>query len=159
MSETMSATAITLERNSFGQLIFVAADGVRHPVSPVRSFPIAAPSEGIGLINGEGEEVAWVARIADLPPEPRRLLEEDLASREFMPVIERIRSVSSFATPSTWEIDTDRGPTTMVLKGEEDIRRLVRPALLIADSRGINFLIRDRYALDAQSKKMLDRFL
>ena len=76
-----------------------------------------------------------------------------------MPVIERIRSVSSFATPSSWEVDTDRGPTTMVLKSEEDIRRLVRPALLIADSRGINFLIRDRYALDAHSKKMLDRFL
>ena len=46
----------------------------------------------------------------------------------------------------------------MVLKGEEDIRRLVRPALLIADSRGINFLIRDRCALDPVSKKMLDRF-
>ena len=88
-----------------------------------------------------------------------RLIEDDLASREFMPVIQRIRSVSSFATPSTWEIDTDRGPTTMVLKGEEDIRRLARPALLIADSRGINFLIRDRYALDPVSKKMLDRFL
>ena len=94
-------TAITLERNAFGQLIFVAADGVLHPISPVRSFPIAAPTEGIGLVNAEGEEVAWVARIADLSPEPRRLLEEDLASREFMPVIERIRSVSSFATPSS----------------------------------------------------------
>ena len=49
--------AITLERNAFGQLIFIAADGVRHPVSPVRSFPIAAPTEGIGLVNAEGEEV------------------------------------------------------------------------------------------------------
>ena len=112
-----------------------------------------------GLRFGEGDEVAWVERIDGLSPESRQALEDDLAGREFMPVIQRIRSVSSFATPSTWEIDTDRGPTTMVLKGEEDIRRLVRPALLIADSRGINFLIRDRYALDPVSKKMLDRFL
>jgi len=155
----MSDATLTLERSPFGQLVFVAADGTRHPVSPVRSFPIAAPTEGIGLISGDGEEVAWVARIADLPPGSRELLEADLAGREFMPVIQRIRSVSSFATPSTWEVDTDRGPTSLVLKGEEDIRRLVRPALLIADSRGIHFLIRDRYALDAHSRKMLDRFL
>ncbi len=151
--------AITLERNSFGQLVFVAPDGTRQQVNPVRSFPIAAPTEGIGLVNVEGEEVAWIPRITDLSPASREVLEADLATREFMPVIERIRSVSSFATPSTWEVDTDRGPTSLVLKGEEDIRRLVRPALLIADSRGINFLVRDRYALDAHSKKLLDRFL
>ena len=151
--------AIILERNSFGQLVFVAPDGTRQQVNPVRSFPIAAPTEGIGLVNTEGEEVAWITRIADLSPASREVLEADLSTREFMPVIERIRSVSSFATPSTWEVDTDRGPTSLVLKGEEDIRRLVRPALLIADSRGINFLIRDRYALDPLSKKMLDRFL
>jgi hypothetical protein len=151
--------AIILERNSFGQLVHVAPDGTRQQVNPVRSFPIAAPTEGIGLVNPEGEEVAWITRIADLSPASREVLEADLSTREFMPVIERIRSVSSYATPSTWEVDTDRGPTSLVLKGEEDIRRLVRPALLIADSRGIHFLIRDRYALDAHSKKMLDRFL
>lgn len=150
---------IQLERNSFGQLVHVAADGTHQQVTPVRSFPIAAPTEGIGLINPDGEEVAWVERIAELPAASREVLEADLAAREFMPVIERIRSVSSFATPSTWEVDTDRGPTSLVLKGEEDIRRLVRPALLIADSRGINFLIRDRYGLDPHSKKLLDRFL
>lgn len=153
------SNSIILERNSFGHLVHVAPDGSRQQVNPVRSFPIAAPEEGIGLVNGDGEEVAWIERIADLPTASREVLQADLASREFMPVIERIKSVSSYATPSTWEIDTDRGPTTLVLKGEEDIRRLVRPALLIADSRGIHFLIRDRYGLDAQSKKFLDRFL
>ena len=36
-----------------------------------------------------------------------------------MPVIERIRSVSSFATPSTWEIDTDRGPIRVQLHADK----------------------------------------
>ena len=44
-------------------------------------------------------------------------------------------------------------------KGEEDIRRLALPALLIADSHGIHYLIHDRYALDHHSRKILDRFL
>ena len=67
--------------------------------------------------------------------------------------------VSSYATPSFWQVITDRGETALTLKGEENIRRLPGNALLIADSHGINYLIRDRLALDAQSRKFLDRFL
>jgi hypothetical protein len=97
--------------------------------------------------------------LADLPDELRALVEAELAQREFMPVITRIVGVASFATPSTWQVETDRGPASFVLKGEEDIRRLTPPALLIADSHGIHFLIRDRSALDQHSRRILDRFL
>ena len=76
-----------------------------------------------------------------------------------MPEIKRILHVSSFATPSTWQVETDRGETAFTLKGEDDIRRLAAPALLISDSHGIQFLIRDRSALDSHSRKILDRFL
>jgi hypothetical protein len=76
-----------------------------------------------------------------------------------MPVIERIAAVSSFAAPSVWTVVTDRGETRLTLKGEESIRRLAPPALLIADSHGIQYLIRDRFRLDAQSRRFLDRFL
>ena len=36
----------------------------------MRAFPIAAPEEGLSLINFEGHEVGWVDRVADLPPAP-----------------------------------------------------------------------------------------
>jgi len=126
---------------------------------PVRAFPIGAPDEGIALVDPHGHELAWIDRLDELPAELRLLVESELASREFMPVIERIVDVSSFATPSTWTVITNRGETKLILKGEEDIRRLVPPALLVADSNGIQFLIRDRQALDAHSRKILDRFL
>lgn len=155
----MSQQNLNITRNSFSQLVFTDLEGKAHLVMPVRAFPIAAPTENIGLINTEGEEVAWIERLSDLPDDSRQLIADEMASREFMPVIQRIRHVSSFATPSTWDLETDRGPTSMVLKGEEDIRRLTTPALMITDSRGINFLIRDRYALDSHSKRLLDRFL
>jgi hypothetical protein len=86
-------------------------------------------------------------------------VEDELARREFVPEIRRLHRVSSFATPSTWEVETDRGETSFVLRGEEDIRRLGVSALLIADSHGIQFLIRDLSALDRHSRKLLDRFL
>ncbi|CAB1367759.1 DUF1854 domain-containing protein [Denitratisoma oestradiolicum] len=149
-----------LSRNAFGRLVFTGADGETHSgVVPVRAFPIAAPDEGLALVNGEGHEVAWIERLADLPDAQRNLLEEELAGREFMPEIRRLRSVSSFATPSTWQVETHRGDTSFVLKGEEDIRRLGHHTLLIADSHGIPFLIRDLQSLDRHSRKLLDRFL
>lgn len=149
-----------LSRNAFGRLVFTGPDGVaQEGVVPVRAFPIAAPDEGIALVDPHGHELAWITRLADLPDELSALVAAELARREFMPEIKRVISVSSFATPCTWQVDTDRGEARFVLKGEEDIRRLASPALLIADSHGIHFLIRDRTELDPHSRKILDRFL
>ena len=154
-----TTTDYQLHRDSFGRLIFTGSEGETQEALPVRAFPIGAPDEGIALVDPHGHELAWIDRLDDLPTELHQLVESELASREFMPVIERIVDVSSFVTPSSWTVVTNRGETKLILKGEEDIRRLTPPALLIADSNGIQFLIRDRQALDAHSRKILDRFL
>ncbi|WP_426161505.1 DUF1854 domain-containing protein [Pseudoduganella sp. R-34] len=150
----------TLSRDSFGKLNLIDANGVLHEgVSPVRAFPIQAPDEGLSLVNTDGKEVAWLDRISDLSPQLADIVREELAGREFMPVIQRIVDVGSYACPSTWSVETDRGDTTFVLRGEEDIRRIGSVSLLVSDSHGIHFLIRDQFALDKHSKKILDRFL
>ena len=149
-----------LRRNAFGKLELISSDDEIHEgVVPVRAFPISAPADGIALVDPYGHELAWIDELGEQPEELRTLLESELAQREFMPVITRIVSVASFATPSTWQVETDRGAATLILKGEEDIRRLTPPALLIADSHGIHFLIPDRSALDQHSRRILDRFL
>lgn len=156
----MSTIDFQLERDAFGRLVLTDAQGLRHEgVVPVRAFPIAAPLESLSLLSAEGRELAWVPALDKLPEAIRRLLEEELSQREFVPVIKRIRSVSTFSTPSIWTVETDRGETQLELKGEEDIRRLEGPDLLIADSHGIQFLVRDRWALDRHSRKLLERFL
>ena len=149
-----------LSRNTFGRLVFTDEAGIAHEgIVPVRSFPISNPHQGIALVDSHGHELAWVEHLTDLPEEHRTLIESELASREFIPEIKRLIKVSSFITPSTWQVETDRGETTFILKGEEDIRRLSTTSLLIADSHGIHFLIRDRLILDRQSRKLLDHFL
>ena len=162
MRKDKDMTSITFElaRNPFGRLVLTRADGERFEnISPVRAFPIQAPDDGIALVSPDGSEVAWIDRLSDLPDGMRQLVEEELAGREFMPEIARIESVSSFVTPCTWTVATDRGQTSFVLRGEEDIRRIGKASLLISDSHGIHFLIRDLQALDRHSKKILDRFL
>lgn len=151
--------SFTLTRNSFGKLVFSSPEGMHEGVVPVRAFPIAAPDSGIAIVDVDGHELAWIDRLADLPLAARALLEEELKNREFLPEIKCIRQVSSFAVPSIWEVETDRGLATFVLKGEEDIRRVAQSTLLIADSHGVQFLIRDQQALDKASRKLLDRFL
>lgn len=162
MSVAMNSFDFHLARNPQGKLVFTGADGAVHEaITPVRAFPIGAPDEGLSLVSAEGRELVWVPRLSALPPAVRTLLEEELAHREFNPEIKRLLKVSTFSTPSTWDVETDRGPTQMVLKGEEDIRRLpgTRAALLITSGHGIVFKVPDLLALDRHSKRLLERFL
>ena len=153
-------TTFNLRRDAFGKLVLTNAEGEEFVgVAPVRSFPVQAPDKGISLVRDGGKEVAWIDDLEAMPADIRSLVTEELDGREFMPEILSIKGVSSFATPSTWTVRTDRGDTEFVLKGEEDIRRLGAWSLLIADSHGIHFLIRDMFAIDKGSRTILDRFL
>jgi hypothetical protein len=153
-------STFTLRRDAFGKLVLTNGDGEEFVgVTPVRSFPVQAPTKGISLVRDGGKEVAWIDDLAALPADIRTLVADELDGREFMPEIQSIKAVSSFATPCTWTVTTDRGDTEFVLKGEEDIRRLGAYSLLIADSHGIHFLIRDMFGIDKGSRKILDRFL
>ena len=164
MNETAtfpSLAAFGLARNLHGQLVMTLPGGVVHEgVTPVRAFPIAAPLEGLSLVGTDGHELLWIDRMDQLQAPARALIEEELALREFVPTIEKIVAVSSFSTPSTWEVETDRGPAQLVLKAEEDIRRLVgRTRLLISTGDGVQFRIQDTTALDRHSRRLLERFL
>ncbi|KQW51313.1 MULTISPECIES: DUF1854 domain-containing protein [unclassified Roseateles] len=149
-----------LALDAAGKLVLIDLDGVAHVgVTPVRAHPISAPDDGLSLVGVHGHELAWVARLSALPDAPRGLLEAELAAREFHPTLKRLISVNTFATPSTWRVETDRGEVDFVLKSEEDIRRLDEGRLLITSNHGVQMQVPDRWALDKQSKRLLERFL
>ena len=155
-----AATVFDLQRDAFGRLVLTDAQGQAHVgVVAVRAFPISAPEVGISVVDGDGHELAWVPRLDALDEARRTLLTEALEQREFMPRLLRVTAVSSFATPSTWSVETDRGPTSFVLKGEEDIRRLGPGLLIVNDAHGVQYLIQDLLGMDKHSRKLLDRFL
>ena len=151
---------IQLERDPFGRLVLIDAEGQRHiGIVPVRAFPLTAPEDGISLVGPDGRERVWIDRLDQLPDSARVLLGQELAPRDFAPTLQRLHKVSSFGVPSTWTVSTDRGETQFVLKAEEDIRRLEGGALLIASAHGVQFRIPDVKALDRGSRKLLERFL
>ena len=155
-----AAPDFTLARNSAGRWCLRLGGQAGEPVQAVRSFPLSAPDEAIGLVGDDGHERLHISHLNTLNAEQREAVHAALAERDFCPRITRIRSVSTFATPSTWVVDTDRGTTELVLKGEEDIRRLrERSRLLITSTHGVVFEIPDSAALDRASRKLLERFL
>ena len=149
-----------LHRDAHGRLVYTGPDGVPHEgVVPVRAFPLSAPDDGVSIVSQEGHELLWIDQLSALPARLQQPLRDELASRDFAPVIQRLVSVSTFATPSLWTVQTDRGTTTFSLKSEDDIRRLPDMALLIGSAHGVTFWVPDRMALDKDSRRLLERFL
>jgi hypothetical protein len=160
MTSDTPHSGFELSRNAFGKLVLITADLRQFEgVVPVRAFPVQSPENGISLVNTDGHEVVWIDALADVPQPQQGLIREALAAREFMPEIDSILAVTSFSTPCAWTVRTDRGETEFILRGDEDIRRLTPNTLLITDSHGIQFLIRDLARLNKDSRKILDRFL
>ena len=151
---------IQFDQAPSGRWYYVSADGQQHDhVMAVRSFPVAAPEEGIALVDVDGKELLWIPHLNLLADPVRTQIVKAINQREFMPQIVKLYGVSGFLTPSTWDIETDRGRTSLLLKGEEDIRRLSASVLLVTDGHGVQFLIRDLAQMDRYSRKLLDRFL
>ena len=155
----MSAT-FQLVFDAFGKLNLTLADGSVHSgVVVVRAFPIASASEGISVLSVDGKELVWIEHLDHLSENQRATVLRALQEREFMPEIERLEGVNSFSTPSVWRVQTNRGATEFVLKGEEDIRRLSIHTLIVSDAHGVQYLIRHLPSLDRHTRKLLDRFL
>jgi hypothetical protein len=155
-----TALNFNLAFDPFGKLVVTLADGTQHVGAvAARAFPIAAPDQTISILSAEGKELVWIENLNDLPETQRDIVSQALQGREFMPEILRLDGVNSFSTPSIWRVQTTRGPAQLVLKGEEDIRRLSTHRLIVADAHGVQFLIRDLPSLDRHTRKLLDRFL
>ncbi len=153
-------SAVTLQRDAWGRWVLTLADGQENvPVTVVRAYPVSAPEEGVAVMDAEGHELWWCDRLTDQPQALAQALREALQEREFLPEIFRLVSVSSFATPSEWVVETSRGQTRLTLKAEEDIRRLSPGVLLLSDSHGVQYLIREPQRWDRHARRLLDRFM
>lgn len=146
-----------IERHDHGRLDLVDASGQRHTdVDVLRAFPVTAPAGPVAIIAADGGELAWVESLADQPAGLRVLLERELAQREFLPVIERIETVSD-TEPSEWAVVTDRGRHRFKVAHADDIARQPDGGVFITDTFGMRYRILREAALDATSRRLLDK--
>ena len=150
----------SLSHDAWGRLVLTDGGGRQHAsVEIIRAFPLSEPQHGIAICDAKGRELVWLADVEALPSSLARQIEEELAKRDFVPIILRIVTVSSPVEPSEWQIDTDRGRTSFVLNSEDDVHELDERRALITDAHGIRYLIPDIPRLDAESRRLLERYL
>lgn len=156
----MTTAKINLHRDAAGRLVLTDEAGVVHlGIEPIRAFPITDPDGWITLADGQGREVATIENLADLLPETRAIVLQELADREFLPRIERVIRVNDDRDPQRWEVVTDRGPIELLLRNSDDIRRLGPHRAILVDMHGVRFYVPDSRLLDAASQRILSRYL
>jgi len=149
----------TLEYDPWGRLVLIDSSGERHvDVAPARAFPLSDPGHWVSLCAADGREILVVPSLAELADPLRRTIEAELRRNEFVPVIQRIVSVTLDSEPAEWNVLTDRGPTTFFTDGNDAVRRTDANRCLITDMQGVRYLILDREWLDADSRRLLESY-
>lgn len=166
MTHDASSTAATrgaapagwvLERHAHGRLVFIAADGRRHDdVDVLRAFPVTAVQGPVAIVGADGGELAWIDALAAVAEPLRTILEQELAEREFLPVVERIEAIAD-SEPAEWTVTTDRGPHRFKVAHADDVVRQPDGAVFITDTDGVRYRVPRFNALDAESRRLLDR--
>lgn len=157
---TTSFANLSFRKNDWGQLVLTFADGAEHVgVEPVRCFPLTEPERWIAILDAEGREVLNLPSLDVLSPTAREVLRRELIEREFMPSIRKISSASAPNPPCQWIVETDRGATQFQLESEDEVRRLGKNSVVIADSHGIRYKIEDIGKLDSFSQRTIRRLI
>ena len=128
-------------------------------VSPVRLFPLSRPHYWIALLDASGRELVCIDHPEKLGELNQGILENELTKREFVPILQRVVWVSGNSEPCEWRVETDRGPTSFILKDEGDVRRLGENGVIVVDSFGIRYFIPDRNTLDQYSCRVIEWYV
>jgi hypothetical protein len=122
----------------------------------VYACPMTEPGRNIGVLNEKGEAAAFVADLADLDPDSRRVAEQALGQRYFLPRITRVISANVAFGQRTIVVETDRGVRAFALKNvNRNVQRLDDDRLIIRDTCGNRYEIQSLGALDAASRDHL----
>jgi hypothetical protein len=143
-----------------GALLRLTVEGDRSHlrVSVLRAFPLSDPGRFLSVRDDEGKELGVIADPAGLREEDRAIVDEELERRYFVPIVRRIVSAKERFGTVDWVVQTDRGERRFTTQNLRE--NLTRPApgrLILADTDGNRYDIRDVEALDAESQGLLLR--
>lgn len=126
----------------------------------MRCYPQTQPDEWISICDGSSKEVCLLETMRHMKPDSRRLIEEYLTDRYFVPMIEQLKSVSVSAGILALDVVTNRGVETVFVKDfAQNIRRLTVYHLVITDIEGNRYDIPDKRKLDPKLLLAMERAL
>lgn len=156
--EFLDPAAIHLSRVTSGavRMTIDGHDRSYLKVVVARAFPISEPGKYIGFLDGNGKDIGIVEDIQKLDKASRRIVEEELEKRYFMPRIVRIMRLDHEFDVTYFEVQTDRGKRDFTVRGHSENCVEVAPfRYIIEDVDGNRFEIVDIRRLDRRSQDLL----
>lgn len=158
----MPAEALSFSRCKKGNARMTVENEGSYPhVLFFRCFPLDTKDMMISIRNGldDGEtEIGIINDITELSEHHRRLIEEDLAKRYFVPIIEHIYSIEELFGRYMWTVKTNKGFRELTVKNiNSNVRFLGENRILVIDSDNCRYDIPDYGALDHISQNVLGK--
>lgn len=151
---------VTLRRETSGEVTLTLADGtVYRRIQAVQPFPLSAETRLISLRDENDQEIGQLPDYRDLDPDSRKVLEEELTKRYFMPRIEVIEDLKVNMGVMSWQVQTDRGPRRFEVRSRDDIRYLPHGRILLRDVDGNRYEIPNYWSLDPRSLDLVEQFV
>ena len=151
-----SAVRMTIEG-----LDALGADRSYVRVQIARAFPLSQPDRYIGFRDAQDKDIGLLIAPDGLDPESRRILDEEMERRYFLPVILRVNQIKDEFGAIFFNVDTDKGPRTFYLRQlRESVYRLPgTDRVLITDTDGNRYDIPDVTRLDARTLTLIGHAL
>ena len=129
-------------------------------VSVARAFPLSDPNHYLGFLDGAGKDIGLLHDPGLLDQDSRRVVDEELEKRYFVPIVERVVTVKEEFGTIYWTVETDRGEKEVIVRNLRDnLQDLGGSRVIITDVDGNRFEFRDISKLDGKSQGILLRNL
>ena len=127
---------------------------------PVCAFPFTDPKRYIEIRDGKMVRVGFIRELRSLSPANRKLVEEELRARYFVPRIHRILGLDGKYGVYTWTVETDKGPQTFMVKGRRaNIADAPNGEMVVTTVEGVRYRVPPREELDTRSAALLGQVL
>lgn len=157
----LDASQLTFTRSPVGTARLEIRDEVCHlRVIVRRLMPLSNPEQYISLAANEDTEIGILKNPSELSPDSLKVLKEELDKRYFTPTINKIYRVKEQFGIHEWEVHTERGRITFMVRGlNQNIKQIPPARLFVTDVRGNRYDIPDYRELDAKSFHQIQRHL
>lgn len=143
-------------------ILGLTLEGVRYaPVYCRPLFPVTRPEEYVAVFQTKkdkkkGVSLGVIRTLADLPAKQQNIVRDDLRLAHFLPAITRVKAIKSTAKGQYWEVVTDRGEKSFVVKHSgESTAATIQGVIIITDRHGFRYRISDMDNLDKKSRAEL----
>ena len=124
------------------------------------SFPLSNPDEYVSLRDGANREVGLIEHLNQLDPASRRIVEEEIERRYFLPEITAVYRLEGHFGTYDWEVETDRGRRSFLVRGRSEKIVYMPPRhVIITDVLGNRYQVSDYSHLDRRSMLLLYKVL